>query len=150
MAICTQHVSNMMKVESGATQPSSPIFASATDAAFGLMTYTGLVHSHFIKDGMDMVFYFQTSDGTLMNILDGNSQFTKEEVHKQSLDLFKNQDDESKTLTLQKYNMYNLQNLWFSAAFILGPISLALQAQVLTKAGKDYNNGSIVWMNVMG
>ena len=150
MAIRTQNVSNMMKVESGAKQPPSTIFASANDAAFGLMTYIGLVHRHFIEYGMDTVFYFQTSDGTLVNILDGHSQFTKEEVHKQSSDLFKNRDDATKTLPLERYDMYDLQNLRFSAAFILGSISPALRAQVLTKAGKDYDNGPIVWMYVMG
>ena len=51
---------------------------------------------------------------------------------------------------LEKYDMYNLQNHGFSAAFIMGSRSLALQAQFLTKAGKDYDNGPIVWLSIMG
>ena len=150
MSIRTHDVSNMMKVELGAKKAPSIIFTSATDASYGLMTYTGVVHRHFIEYGMDAIFYFTTHDGSLVSILEGHSQFTREEVSKQSAELYKNRDNTSKTLPLEKYDMYDIQNLRFSAAFILASISPALRAQVLTKAGKDYDNGPIVWMFVMG
>ena len=150
MAIRTQNVSNMIKVEMGAKAAPPTIFASATDASYGLMTYTGVVHRHLSEYGMDAIFYFPTHDGTLVNIIEGHSQFTREEVSKQSLELYKNKDDATKNLPLERYDMYDLQNLRFSAAFILASISPALRAQVLTKAGKDYGNGPIVWMYVMG
>ena len=150
MAIRTSNVSNMIKIESGAKQAPTAIFTSATDASYGLMTYIGLVHRHFIEYGMDALFYFTTHDGTLVNILQGHSQFTKDDVSKQSTELYKNRNDTLLTLPLERYDMYDLQNLRFSAAFILNSISPALRAQVLTKSGNDYNNGPIVWMYVMG
>jgi hypothetical protein len=140
----------MIKIESGAKQAPTAIFTSATDASYGLMTYIGLVHCHFIEYGMDALFYFTTHDGTLVNILQGHSQFTKDDVSKQSTELYKNCNDTSLTLPLECYDMYDLQNLRFSAAFILNSISPALRAQVLTKSGNDYNNGPIVWMYAMG
>ena len=150
MAIRTSNVSNMMKVEIGAKAAPSIIFTSATDPAYGLMTYTGMVHRHFVEYGLDAIFYFPTHDGTLVSILEGHSQFTREEISKQSLKLFNNRDDATKILPLERYDMYDLQNLRFSAAFILASISPTLRAQVLTKAGKDYDNGPIIWMYVMG
>jgi Zinc knuckle len=149
MAIRTQNISNMMKIESGAKQAPSTIFSSATDAAYGLMTYVGLVHRHLIEYGMDTIFYFTTQDGNLVNIIDGHSQFTKDEVSKQVMELYDNRDNTFKNLPLERYDMYDLQNLHFSAAFILASISPVLQAQVLTKAGPNYNKGPIVWMYVM-
>ena len=93
MAIRTHNVSNMMKVEMGAKTAPPTIFTSATDASYRLMTYTGVVHRHFTEFGMDAIFYFPTHDGTLVSILEGHSQFTREEVSKQSAQLYKNRDD---------------------------------------------------------
>jgi hypothetical protein len=128
MAICTQNVSNMMKVKMGAKQAPSSIFTSATDPIYGLMTYIGLIHCHFTEYGMDAIFYFTMHDETLVSILKGHSQFTREEVNRQSTALYKNRDDTSKTLPLEKYDVYDLQNLQYSAAFILASISPALRA----------------------
>jgi hypothetical protein len=100
-----------MKVEMGTKTAPSTIFASATNASYGLMTYTGVVHCHITKCGMDTIFYFPTHDGTLVNILEGYSQFTREEVSKQSADLYKNHNNTSKTLPLEKYDMHDLKNL---------------------------------------
>ena len=140
----------MIKIKSGAKQAPTAIFTSATDASYGLMTYIGLVHCHFIKYGMDALFYFTTHNGTLVSILQEHSQFTKDDVSKQSTELYKNCNDTSLTLPLEHYDMYDLQNLRFSAAFILNSISPALQAHVPTKSGNDYNNRPIVWIYVMG
>ena len=140
----------MMKVESGAKQAPSILFESATDAHHGLMTYIGLVHRHFVEYGMDALFYFVTPVGSWVSILDGHSQFTREEVYKQAMALFAAKDDASKSLPSERYDVFDVQNLRFSAAFILASISPALRSQVLTKAGKDYDNGPIVWMYVMG
>ena len=126
MAICTQNVSNMIKVEMGAKAAPPTIFASTTDAPYRMMTYTGVVHRHLSEYGMDAIFYFPTHDGTLVNIIEGHSHFTREKVSKQSLELYKNKDDATKNLPLERYDMYDLQNLQFSAAFILASISPAL------------------------
>ena len=111
MAIQTSNVSNMMKVETGAKAAPSTIFNSTTNPAFGLMTFTGVVHCHFTKHGMDTIFYFPTHNGTLVNIHKGHLKFTREEMSKQSLNLFNNRDDTSKTLPLERYDMYDLQKL---------------------------------------
>ena len=150
MAIWTSNVLTMMKVEMGAKAAPSSIFTSATNPAYGLMTFTVVVHCHFTKYGMDTIFYFPTHNGTLVSILEDYLQFTREEISKQSLNLFNNRDDTSKTLPLEWYDMYDLQNLWFSAAYILASILPALSPQVLTKVGKDCSNGCIVWIFVMG
>ena len=101
----------MMKVEMGAKAAPSTIFTSATDPAYGLMTFTGVVYCHFTEYGMDAIFYFPTHDGTLVNILQGHSQFTREEISKQSLELYNNRDDTTKTLPLERYDMYDLQRI---------------------------------------
>lgn len=150
MAIRSDDISTMMKIETGAKMTPSTLFESASDATYGLMTYIGFVHRHFQEYGMDAIFYFPTGDGTLVSIIEGHSQFAREEIHRQSTMLYKHHDDLSKTLPLERYDMYDVQNLRFSAAFILASISPALRAQVLTKAGKNYDNGPIVWMFVMG
>ena len=88
-------------------------------------------------------------EGRPVNIIDGHSQFTKDEVSKQVMELYDKQDNTSKTLPLECYDMYDLQNIHFSATFILASISPVLQAQVLLKAGPNYNKGHIAWMYVM-
>ena len=90
IAIWTNNVSSMMKVEMGAKTAPSTIFTSASNPAYELMTFTGMVHCHFTKYGMDAIFYFPTHDGTLVSILKGHSQFTREEISKQSLEFFNN------------------------------------------------------------
>jgi hypothetical protein len=42
-----------------------------------------------------------------------------------------------------------VQILYFSASYSLALITPALQAQVMTKVGKDYDNGPTVWMSLM-
>jgi hypothetical protein len=44
MAIQMYHISNMMKIESGAKAASVVLLKSATDAHHGLADYTGQVH----------------------------------------------------------------------------------------------------------
>ena len=58
MANWTSNVSNMNKIKSGAKQAPTAIFTSSTDSSYGLMTYIGLVHCHFIEYGMDALLYF--------------------------------------------------------------------------------------------
>lgn len=113
------------------------------------MAYNDLIHCHFTKYGLALIFYFTTHDGTLVRILEDHSQFTREEVSKQSTELYQNQDNTSKTLPLEKSDMHNFQNPWFFAAFILPSISPVLQAQILNKAEKNYDNGPTVCMYVM-
>ena len=114
------------------------------------MTYIGLVHFHFVEYGMDAFFYFVTPDGSWASILDRHFQFICEDSHTQTMALLVAKDDCTESLCSDRYNVFDVQNLWFSAAFILASISLALWNLVITKASKDYDNGSIVWMYVLG
>jgi hypothetical protein len=140
----------MMKVEMGAKAAPSTLFEVATDPLHGLTSYSGLAHRHFVEYGMDSVFYFTNPDGNWVNILNSHSQFSREEVSRQTAVLIANQHDSSLLLPSARYDMYDMQNLRFSAAFILASITPHLRAQVITKAGVDYNNGPVVWMYVMG
>ena len=98
---------------------------------------------------MDTNFYFTAQDGNLVNIIDGLSHLTKDEVSKQVMELYGNCDNASKILPLECYDMYYLQNLHFPISLILVSISPVLQAQILTKAGPNYNKGPIVSMHIM-
>ena len=111
MAIRSSHVSNMMKVESGAKQVPSILFASATDAHHGLMTYIGLVHFHFVEYGMDAFFYFVTPDGSWASILDRHFQFICEDSHTQTMALLVAKDDCTESLCSDRYNVFDVQNL---------------------------------------
>jgi hypothetical protein len=111
------------------------------------MAYSDLIHCHFTKYGLALIFYFTTHDGTLDRILEDHSQFTREEDSKQSTELYQNQDNTSKTLPLEKSDMHNFQIPWFIATFILTSISPVLQAQILNKAEKNYDNGPTVCMS---
>jgi Zinc knuckle len=150
MAIRTSNVSNMMKIEQRAKEAPTILFETATDSTHGLSNFTGQVHRHFIEYGMDSVFYFKTSDNVWVNILDGHTQFSREEISYQSEILFKNSANLNYSAPHERYDMYDLQNLRFSASYILSSISAHLRAQVLTKVGLQYDNGPVVWMYVMG
>lgn len=83
---------------------------------------------------MDAIFSFTPQDSYLVNILNGHSKFTKNKVHKQLVELYNTCDNTSKTLLLKHYDVYSLQVVCFSTAYILVSISPIFQAQVTTKA----------------
>ena len=100
-------------------------------------------------DGTNTIFYFTAYDGTLLSILNNCSQLTREEVCNRLWSSTKPMIDTSKILPLQKYGMYERQKYIYSHTYILASSSLTLLAQVLTKSGKNYDNGPIFWKCVM-
>jgi hypothetical protein len=113
------------------------------------MAYTGCIHWHFTKYGINTIFYFTAYEGTLVSVLNNCSQLTREEVCNRLWSSTKTMIDTFKTIPLQKYGMYERQKYNYSSAYILASTSLTLLAQVLTKSGTNYDNGPIFWKCVM-
>ena len=113
MAIRSSHVFNILKVESGAKQAPSILFESTINAHHGLETYICLVHCHFVEYGMDALFYIVTLNVSWVNILDRNSQFMCEEVHKQTMALLAANNSCTKSCPSEGCNVFDVQNLKF-------------------------------------
>ena len=55
--------------------------------------------------------------------------------------LFATKEDQTKSLPLNRYTIFDLQKLHFPAALVLASVSPTLHCQDLNNAGKDDNNG---------
>ena len=144
----------MMRIEQAAKRVPETLFADPNDATFGLMSYVAQVHRHFVEHGLDGLFYYLSPESKWINIVLTHPQVAREDVQSQyaALELaYLNPSSHSTLLRPdQRYDMYDLQNSTWSAAYILSSISTTLQNQLLTKVGLDYDKGPILWMYLMG
>jgi hypothetical protein len=139
----------MMKIEQSATEAPALLFSAQNDPAFGLMDYVASVERHFVKHGLETIFFFK-KDSDWINILTGHPRFSREDIQLQCRNLFNNRNNASLTLPQERYDIFDANlNLPWSAAYILNSVSPELRAQLLTKSGDDYNKGPIVWMILM-
>jgi hypothetical protein len=149
-ALRTSKVTDMMKVESSAKRAPDTVFTDPNDATFGLMAFVAQVSRHFVEHGLDALFYFLSPEAKWINIILAHPQVSREDVQSQYAAMELASTDVSLTLPSQRFDMYDLQNSLWSAAYILSSISVSLQNQLLSKAGPDYDKGPVLWMYLMG
>ena len=153
-ALRTSKLTDMMKIEGLAKKAPDVLFNDANDATFGIMTYVAQTSRHFVKHGLDRIFYFLSPEGKYVDIVLYHPQVSRDDVQGQynrlEIGYYDTASHAINTLPSSRYDMYDKQNSLWSASYILASVSPTLRNQLLTKAGADSNKGPILWMYLMG
>lgn len=152
-ALRTSRLTDMLRIEAAAKRVPDVLFSDPGDATFGLMSFVAQVDRHFVEHGLDALFYFLSPEGKWINIVLAHPQVSRASVQSQFETLEAAFKDATQHATLllpsERFDAYDLQNSNWSASYILGSISVALQNQLLSKVGVNYAKGPILWMHLM-